>query len=149
MGKKPWIIAGSIVGGLLVIYLGISAFFIGHFYMNTTINGKDFSGKTTADVEEYLKGRVQDYKLTLIELDNMTDSISGSEIYLEYKKNSELEDALKAQNPLLWVTAFFSRSSTDVTVSVEYDEAALNEKIQTIQAVTGGTDRAGFRLSEV
>ena len=137
MGKKPWIIAGSIVGGLLVIYLGISAFFIGHFYMNTTINGKDFSGKTTADVEEYLKGRVQDYKLTLIELDNMTDSISGSEISLEYKKNSELEDALKAQNPLLWVTAFFSRSSTDVTVSVEYDEAALNEKIQTIQAVTG------------
>ena len=26
MGKKPWIIAGSIVGGLLVIYLGVSRF---------------------------------------------------------------------------------------------------------------------------
>ena len=136
MGKKPWIIAGSIVGGLLVIYLGISAFFIGHFYINTTINGKDFSGKTVEDVEAYFKEQVQDYQLTLIEMDNATDVINGSEISLEYEESSEIEDALKAQNPLLWVKAFFSRSSTDVTVSVNYDQAALDEKIQTIQAVT-------------
>ena len=136
MGKKPWIIAGSIVGGLLVIYLGISAFFIGHFYINTTINGKDFSGKTVEDVEAYFKEQVQDYQLTLIEMDNATDVIDGSEISLEYEESSEIEDALKAQNPLLWVKAFFSRSSTDVTVSVNYDQAALEEKIQTIQAVT-------------
>lgn len=136
MGKKPWIIAGSIVGGLLVIYLGISAFFIGHFYINTTINGKDFSGKTVEDVEAYFKEQVQDYQLTLIEMDNATDVINGSEISLEYEESSEIEDALKAQNPLLWVKAFFSRSSTDVTVSVNYDQAALEEKIQTIQAVT-------------
>lgn len=136
MGKKPWIIAGSIVGGLLVIYLGISAFFIGHFYINTTINGKDFSGKTVEDVEAYFKEQVQDYQLTLIEMDNATDVIDGSEISLEYEESSEIEDALKAQNPLLWVKSFFSRSSTDVTVSVNYDQAALDEKIQTIQAVT-------------
>ena len=55
MGKKPWIIAGSIVGGLLVIYLGVAAFFMSHFLINTTVNGKDFSGKTVDDVEEYLK----------------------------------------------------------------------------------------------
>ena len=137
MGKKPWIIAGSIVGGLLVIYLGISAFFISHFYINTTINGKDFSRKTAEDVEAYLKEQVQDYQLTLIELDNTTDVIDGSEISLVYEENSEIDDALKAQNPLLWVKAFFSRSSTDVTISVDYDETALNDKIQNIQAVTG------------
>ena len=42
------IIAGSIAGGLLVVYLCIAAFFIGHFFINTTINGKDFSGRTAA-----------------------------------------------------------------------------------------------------
>lgn len=136
MGKKPWIIAGSIVGGLLVIYLGVSAFFISHFYINTEINGKDFSGRSASAVEEYLKEQVQDYELTVIEQNNEQDTISGSEISLTYKESSEIEDALKGQNPLLWPAGFFSRNSEKVTINVDYDEAALQEKIQNIKAVT-------------
>lgn len=134
-GKKPWIIAGSIVGGLVVIYLGIAAFFIGHFFINTTVNGKDFSGKSAAVVEDYLKEQVEDYELTLLELNNETDVIKGSEISLVYEENSEVKDALKKQNPLLWVTSLFSKFSREVTVQVDYDEAALEEKIQSVQAV--------------
>lgn len=137
LGKKPFIIAGSIVGGLVLIYLGVAAFFMSHFLVNTTINGKDFSGKTVADVEAYLKEQVHGYQLTLVEQNNITDTISGSEISLEYKKNKDVEKALEDQRQLLWITSFFSKSDTDVTVDVEYDEAALEEKIQTIKAVTG------------
>jgi lipoprotein-anchoring transpeptidase ErfK/SrfK len=136
LGKKPWIIAGSIAGGLLVIYLGISAFFIGHFFINTTINGKDFSGKSAADVEEYLKDQVKDYELELIELNNTTDVIKGSDISLVYKEDSSVEDALKKQNPILWVTSLFSKSSQNVNIKVDYDENELEEKIQSIKAVT-------------
>lgn len=135
-GAKPWIIAGSIVGVLLVIYLGVSAYFIGHFYVNTTINGKDFSGATAEAVEAYFKDQVEGYELTLIEQGNQSDTIQGSDISLEYRESTEVEDALKKQNPLLWVKAFFSKTATDVTVSVEYDEAALAARIQSIQAVT-------------
>ena len=135
-GKKPWIIAGSIVGGLLVIYLGISAFFIGHFFINTTINGKDFSGKSAADVEEYLKEQVKDYELELIELNNETDVIKGSDISLVYKEDSSVEDALKKQNPILWVTSLFSKSSQNINIQVDYDESRLEEKIQSVKAVT-------------
>ena len=135
-GKKTWIIAGSIVGGLLVIYLGISAFFIGHFFINTTINGKDFSGKSAADVEEYLKEQVKDYELELIELNNETDVIKGSDISLVYKEDSSVEDALKKQNPILWVTSLFSKSSQNINIQVDYDESKLEEKIQSIKAVT-------------
>ena len=103
LGKKPFIIAGSIVGGLVVVYLGIAAFFMSHFLINTTINGKDFSGKTVADVESYLKEQVDGYQLTLIEQNNTTDLISGSEISLEYKKNNEVEKALEDQHQLLWI----------------------------------------------
>ena len=136
LGKKPWIIAGSIVGGLLVIYLGISAFFIGHFFVNTTINGKDFSGKSAADVEEYLKEQVKDYELELIELNNETDVIKGSDISLVYKEDSSVEDALKKQNPVLWVTSLFSKSSQNINIQVDYDESELEEKIQSVKAVT-------------
>lgn len=134
--KKALIITGSIVGVLAAVYFGIAAFFYSHFLINTTINGKDFSGKTVADVESYLKEQVAGYELTLIELNNATDKISGSEISLVYKENSDVENALKGQNQLLWITSLFSRSSEDITIEVEYDETALTEKLQTIQAVT-------------
>ena len=136
MGKKPWIIAGSIVGALVVIYLGISAFFIGHFYIDTEINGQDFSGKSVSDVENYIKEQVQDYELTIIEQNNEKDVIKGSDISLIYKENDDIQKAMDAQNPLLWPKAFFSVSSTNVTIDVGYDQDALNTKIQEVKAVT-------------
>ena len=135
-GKKAWIIAGSIAGGLLVVYLCIAAFFIGHFFINTTINGKDFSGRTAADVEEYLKEQVGDYELEVIGLNNTVDVIRGSDISLEYKADSSVENALKQQNPILWITSLFSKSSQNINIQVDYDESALEEEIQSIQAVT-------------
>lgn len=135
LGKMPWIIAGSIVGGLLVIYLGISLFFIGHFYVNTSINGKDFSGKTVEDVEAYLKEQVEGYELKIIELDDKSDTIKGTDISLVYVENSDVEDALKSQNPLFWISSLFSKSNTDVTIDVGYDEEVLEEQIQSIQAM--------------
>ena len=136
MGKKPWIIAGSIVGALVVIYLGISAFFIGHFYIDTEINGQDFSGKSVSDVENYIKEQVQDYELTIIEQNNEKDVIKGSDISLTYKENDDIQKAMDAQNPLLWPKAFFSVSSTNVTIDVGYDQDALNTKVQEVKAVT-------------
>ena len=136
MSKKPWIIAGSIVGALLVIYLGAAVFFMSHFLVNTTVNGKDFSGKTAADVEDYLKEQVEEYELTIQEENNVSDVISGTDISLTYKENSQVEDALDAQNQLLWIVSLFAKSSADVTIEVEYDEAALQERIENLQAVT-------------
>ena len=136
MGKKPWIIAGSIIGALVVIYLGIAAFFMSHFLVNTSINGKDFSGKTVADVEDYLKEQVADYELTILEQNNVSDVITGSEISLAYKENSRVQDALENQRQLLWLISLFSESDTDITIEVEYDDAALEENIQNLQAVT-------------
>ena len=136
MSKKPWIIAGSIVGALVVIYLGAAVFFMSHFLVNTTVNGKDFSGKTAADVEDYLKEQVADYELTIQEQNNVSDVISGTDISLTYKENSQVEDALDAQNQLLWIVSLFAKSSADVTIEVEYDEAALQERIENLQAVT-------------
>ena len=105
----------------------IAAFFIGHFFINTTINGKDFSGRTAADVEEYLKEQVGDYELEVIGLNNTVDVIRGSDISLEYKADSSVENALKQQNPILWITSLFSKSSQNINIQVDYDESALEE----------------------
>ena len=108
-GKKFYFITGGILGGLILIYLGISAYFIGHFYINTTINGKDFSGKTKAAVENYIKQQVDGYELTIVEQNNDRNTIRGSEIGLKYKESSDIEDVMNSQNPFLWPAGFFTR----------------------------------------
>ena len=149
MSKKPWIIAGSIVGALLVIYLGAAVFFMSHFLVNTTVNGKDFSGKTAADVEDYLKEQVEEYELTIQEQNNVSDVISGTDISLTYKENSQVEDALDAQNQLLWIVSLFAKSSADVTIEVEYDEAALQERNREPAGSDSRADRSGICASGI
>ena len=134
--KKIAIIVGSMICMIVAIYIGISIFFISHFYINTEINGHSFSGKTVADVESFMKKEVQGYKLTVYEKENKKDIILGADISLEYKKNNDIEDALKKQNAFLWPRAFFAESSTQVIVDVTYDEKALNQKIDELQSVT-------------
>ena len=126
-GKKIWIISGSIVAALVLIYIGVSVFFMSHFYINTEINGKDFSAKTAADVEEYLKTQVKDYKLVVKEKDNKSDTIEGSEIGLTYKENDDIEKALKKQNGFAWPAAFFSKNSSKVTIEVSLSLIHISE----------------------
>ena len=85
---------------------------------------------------EYIKNQVQDYELTVIEQNNESDVIKGTDISLTYQENNDIEDALSAQNPLLWPMAFFEKSSASVTIDVGYDEDALAEKIESVKAVT-------------
>ena len=67
---------------------------------------------------EYIKNQVQDYELTVIEQNNESDVIKGTDISLTYQENNDIEDALSAQNPLLWPMAFFEKSSASVTIDV-------------------------------
>ena len=136
LGKKGWMIIGGVIAGIVLIYLGISAYFIGHFYVNTQINGKDFSGRLASSVEAYIKEQVKDYKLTIKEQDSKSDVIKGSDISLQYKESDEIEKALKKQNGFAWPLALFSKKSEKISIAVSFDETALNEKVQNLQAVT-------------
>lgn len=131
----PLLAAGVFVGVLAAAYIGVSLYFTSHFYMNTEINGHDFSMKTAADVKEYIEQQVQGYSLTILEKDNKTDSISGEEISLKYNENKDIENVLKKQNAFLWPQAFFVKNSSKATVDVSYDREALEDKIRTLQAV--------------
>ena len=131
MSKKPWIIAGSIIGALLVIYLGTAAFFMSHFLVNTTINGKDFSGKTAADVEEYLKEQVEEYELTIQEQNNVSDVITGTEISLTYKENSKVQGRTGETETAAVDHLAVPKSNTDITIEVDMTKQRCKEKYRT------------------
>ena len=132
--KALWII-GGVLAVICLIYVAISVYFMSHFFVNTKINGKNFSGKTASDVEKYLQTNIKDYKLTILENEGRQDVISGSEIGLEYRAGTETEKLLKDQNGFAWPKAFFMENSRKVSVNVSYNEESLNQRISQLSCL--------------
>lgn len=134
------VIIGGIIGGcvalLLMIYVGFSVFFSNHFFMNTKINGYDFSGKTAVEVESFFKKQMKEYALTIQDKDGGKDTIKGGDISLEYKECKEVEQKLKEQNAFLWPTCFFSKNSVNINIRLSYDETELEQEINSLDVVT-------------
>lgn len=118
-----------ILGVILLAYLAVSAYFFGHFYYNTKINGTDFSMKTASQVQDYMEGQVEDYVLRMKESDSGTETIEGDDISLKYVRDDSIEKLLEKQNPFLWITALWDAPEIEASVGVEYDEKALEEII--------------------
>lgn len=133
--KIAAITCGVVLAAFAAVYIGISTYFTSHFFMNTEINGQDFSRKTVEDVQQYLQEQVQDYKLTILEKDNKTDTINGEEISLRYEENEDIENVLKGQNALMWPKCFFVKNSSKATVEVSYDRDALENRIQGLESL--------------
>lgn len=132
--KALWI-TGGVLAVICLIYVAISVYFMSHFFVNTKINGKNFSGKTASDVEKYLQTNIKDYKLTILENKGRQDVISGSEIGLEYRAGTEAEKLLKDQNGFAWPKAFFTENSRKVSVNVSYNEESLNQRISQLSCL--------------
>ncbi|MFR5043252.1 peptidoglycan binding domain-containing protein [Mediterraneibacter sp.] len=132
--KALWI-TGGVLAVICLIYVAISVYFMSHFFVNTKINGKNFSGKTASDVEKYLQTNIKDYKLTILENEGRQDVISGSEIGLEYRAGTETEKLLKDQNGFAWPKAFFTENSRKVSVNVLYNEESLNQRISQLSCL--------------
>lgn len=134
-GKKAAAVVGGVIGAAVLAYLGGAWYFNSHFYLNTTINGNDFSAKSIKEVEKYMEKQVKGYKLTLKEIDGGTEEISGQDIDISYKPGDEFEKVKKEQNPFLWIRSLWSESNVTASIGIEYDEAKLD-------AVLSGLDCA-------
>ena len=118
-------IRDSIIGVLVLIYVGFAIFFSSHFMFFTKINGTDFSLKSVSQVEAYMKQQVADYVLTLEESDGGSEKISGSDISLKYVPGEQLEKLAKKQNNFLWIASLWNHPKITAEIGVEYDKDAL------------------------
>lgn len=133
--KKPLIALLVVLGVLVLAYAGAALFFTKHFFLYTKINGTEFSAKNVSAVEKYMEGQVQDYTLTLKEIDGGTEVIDGDDIDLAYVEGEELQKLLKKQNPLLWITALWNHPDITASVGVKYDEDKLDSVIESLQCM--------------
>ncbi len=133
--KIAGIILGSILGVLILVYAGFAIYFNSHFMFNTKINGTDFTMKNVSQVESFMEKEVENYVLTLEESDGGTEKISGSEIDLEYVPGDEVDNLVKEQNNLLWITSLWDYPDIEAQIGVKYDEDKLNSVIAALQCL--------------
>lgn len=133
--KAAKITAASILGLIAVVYLGFSVFFMSHFQFGTKINGVEFGLKAVKDVEAYMEQQVQGYELALKKSDGSVEKIIGSEIALVYKQGEELNELLRNQNAFLWPKSLWEVPEITAAVGVEYDKAALAEKLKALDCM--------------
>ncbi|WP_461811826.1 L,D-transpeptidase family protein [Faecalimonas sp.] len=138
-GKKWIIISASVVGVLLVVYLGIAFYFNSHFYLSTIINGNKLGGKNVAYAEKSIEQQIAGYELKLKRSDGQIEKIQGKEITLKYQPSNELEKVLHSQNPFLWPKSLFQKDIRTIETGVVYDKQKLSEKINQLKCVKNST----------
>lgn len=127
--KIALITAGSVAGALLAAYVGLAMYFNSHFMFFTEINGTDCSMKSVDQVEDEMKKKVADYKLTLKESGGAEETINGTDIALEYVPGEKLKEIAREQNGFLWPKSLWDHPKIETEIGVQYDEAALGAAV--------------------
>ena len=127
--KRNIIAIGIIISffTLLVIYFGITMYFMNHFYFGSTISCINVSGKTVEEVDAQMPSEVEEYTLELKERGNTKEQIKASDINLEYNSEGKVKELKDKQNPFEWIIALFDKNNSKVTEVVTYDEEKLKE----------------------
>ncbi|MDO5516340.1 MAG: peptidoglycan binding domain-containing protein [Clostridium sp.] len=120
---------------LAAIYLGMSAYFINHFYFGTTVNSVNVAGKNIDEANEELAAQVKDYSIKLEGRNDSRDEIKGTDINLTYNPGVKLEELKESQHPLAWIVSVFKKEDIELDGIVSYDDNLLNAQIDELSVV--------------
>ena len=131
--KKIVIAAASVVGGLLLIYLCMAAYFNCHIFPGTRFGDVKLSGKSADGAEEELDGLLADYKLAITGRDGASEVINRDDIKLKYVLDGFGTKLIDAQNPFAWPAHLFRKNTIDEKFDVVYDADMLADKITSMK----------------
>lgn len=131
--RKIVLVALAVFFSLLMIYLGISAYFMNRFYFGSSINSISVFGKTVNEAQEELADIVTNYTLTLHERGGVKEEISGKDIKLVHNLENKIQSLKDEQSPFLWVKGLFIKKDNTLTEMVTFDEKLLKEKIDKLK----------------
>lgn len=129
--KQNGIIKGTIIGlgTISVMYLGMSAFFMNHFYPGSQINGVNVSFKTVNEAEEKISSVIGAYTLDIEGRDGIKEKINGEDIKLVCNKKDKIKEFKDGQSPIKWGASIFSKSNLEIDEIMTFDKELLKEKL--------------------
>jgi uncharacterized protein YxeA len=122
-----------VIAILAVIYIGVSVFYNGHFFPNTTVNGISCGNKNSAYLEDQNTQEADNFILTVTDRKESKYTISGAQISYTYEKRGEEQALLDAQNGFTWPFGVFIKNNYELTSSFTYDENALYDAVDALE----------------
>ena len=105
---------------LLVFYMGVSVYFMEHFFPGTTVNGKNVDFLTTKQVMAQVLEEAQNYELTLQAEGVEPVTLSLEEMGASFCENDAVRHIKRIQNGFLWPRLFVQKDSYHVTPGVQF-----------------------------
>ena len=133
--KAKKIMLGVLIGyvALLVIAYGIGVFYYSsRFLSGTEINGMNCSGKTVEEVENNMESQIASYQLVLKERGDKSETISASQISMQYISDGKIQELKEQQNPFTWFLSFARQQDYTLSATTSYGENALNEAVDAL-----------------
>lgn len=134
--KKLLFCLGVLTMILLLIYLGIAAYFRMHFLVNTTVNGIDVSGKSAAYLEKEISKQLEKYQLSVITREGKTEYVKDLELSLDSGQDKVIKKVLRKQNIFLWPYCLFESQKTKMEFSIKFNQEKLSAQIRNLSFVT-------------
>ena len=97
--KKGILLAVSL---LVLLYLGISVFFLNHFMFRTALNGVSISLKTVEEVEDVLRAQCDGYSLTVTGRGDLRTELRAGDISMVPMFDGQVEQMLAGQKACSW-----------------------------------------------
>ena len=132
-GKVILAVCAVLVVGLICLH----GYFVNHFPSNTYINGVEVSNMSLKEAREAITAACDDYRLTLIEKDGATESISAADINMTIIIDKSFDDILKIKSGYFRPAAFFNKKAPDAgdTITYNYDKNMLNKRIAELKCI--------------
>ncbi|MBO6138169.1 MAG: L,D-transpeptidase family protein [Lachnospiraceae bacterium] len=114
---------------LIITYLGISIFFMTHFYPDTTLNGEDVSMKSEEYVENIFAEKASHYVLKVTGRNDLSMDIKASDISFKPDFEGQIGQLIKEQNAFLWIAALARPSELTAESLADFSSSELHELI--------------------
>lgn len=135
--KKILIAAGAAAGAVAAVYFGFAAYFSGHFFYGSTVNGIASSGASVSEVKKALQKHADGYSLTLTEADGkeekITSKAAGVSLALD---DGQVEALLSGQNAFAWPTGVAEKKAYESRKICVIDDRKLKQTVSSLNCIT-------------
>lgn len=127
-----------ILFAVLVMYTGVSVYFMDHFFPGTTVNHMSVDYLTVDQVNELVMQQAETYKLVLKGRQDETEEVAPDSLGASYYETDAVWQAKRKQNGFLWPGMFWQEDYFTLGPGVSFDEEQLTASLRELELVKNG-----------
>ena len=135
-----------LLAGIFLLYLMVSIYFMEHFFLGTTVNGRNVELRTVKQVNSLILEQADGYELTLLERGGSEESMTAQQLGMSFSETENVRNYKRIQNGFLWPRMFWQQDSYQITPDITFDEEAFDEALAALSCVQDGEEPEDARV---